>query len=139
MQNRRFNRDIFGNLKTQKAAQKALPVLILCASAEKPRAILMRELAAAIVPDMKQFNWTIGFALAWIHRTLYDLQESDDWIYGEIPGITAIVLGNPETPTNYCMRETAPSSWEDYETNHVLPVFEYPHWDKVMDCLFGSL
>jgi len=136
MQNRRFNRDIWGHLKTQKVARKALPVLILCASAKNPRPILMRELAAAILPDMKQFNWTIGFALGWIHRTLYDLQRSEEWHYGKIPGITAIVLDKPKTPTKYCLRETTPASWKDYETHHILPVFEYPYWDKVMDYLF---
>ncbi|MXV84797.1 hypothetical protein F4Z98_15675 [Candidatus Poribacteria bacterium] len=132
-----YNRDIFGDQKTQKAAQKALPVLISCA--KEPRTILMQELAAEILPELRQFNWTIGYALGWIHRTLYDLERSDDWNYGKIPGITAIVLDKPETPTNYCIKETAPASWKEYETDHILPVFKYPHWDKVMDCLFGSL
>lgn len=139
MKNQCFNRDIFGDMPAQKAGQKALPILISCA--REPRTILMRDLAAECVPHLSQFNWTMGWTLAWIHRTLYDLERSNDWNYGEIPGITAIVLDKPEIPNNYFFREGIvdwDTPWEDYETNHILPVFEYPHWDKVMDCLFGS-
>ena len=141
MRNRRFNRNIFGNLSTQRMAQKALPILV--SQAQKEEIITLRQLAKKIAPHLTQFNWSMGWALAWIHTTLYELERSDEWNYGEIPAIAAIVLADRETPTNWMAKQTRidPNTalpWEDYETNHVLPVFEYPHWDKVMDFVFGG-
>jgi tetratricopeptide (TPR) repeat protein len=140
MRNRRFNRNIFGDLPTQRMAQKALPILV--AHARKGEIITLRQLAQEIAPHLTQFNWSMGWALAWIHTTLYELERSDEWNYGEIPAIAAIAVDKPETPTNWMDQNTrihpnTPLSWEDYETNHVLPVFEYPHWDKVMDFVYG--
>lgn len=63
---------------------------------------------------------------------------SCEWNYGEIPGITAIVVIEHGKPTNAMVKRTTPVSWEDYETNHILPVFLYPHWDEVKDFVFGS-
>ena len=132
MQNQCLGKDMFGDLKTQKAAQKALPILVEYAQEEDT--ILIRELAEKVVPHLiPKFNWTISGALGQIHTTLYKLQRQDDWECGEIPGITAIVLADARTPTNWAIKELQPGSWKDYETNHILPVFEYPHWDKVMD------
>lgn len=141
MKNKRFGRNMFGSLDTQKMAQKALPILISAAQEDDP--VIMRDLAKEIAPDLIQFNFTMRHVLAWIHTTLYELERSEDWNYGEVPGITAIVLDSFETPTKWMDRETrvdpnTPLPWEDYETDHILPVFEYPHWDKVMDFVFGS-
>ena len=140
MKNQNFKRNIFGDLPTQKMAQKALPMLISSAQEDDP--VIMRDLAKKIAPELVQFNWSMGYALAWIHTTLWELERSEDWNYGEIPGITAIVLDKPEKPTNWADKETRvdpnrPLPWKDYETDHILPVFEYPHWDKVMDFVFG--
>ena len=105
-----------------KMAQNALPILVS--------------------PDLPQFNriinWNMGWTLAWIHTMLYDLERLDEWNYGEIPAIAAIAVDNPEKPTNWMDKKTrinlnTPLPWEEYETNHILSVFEYLHWDKVMD------
>ena len=136
MQNKRFNRNIFGDLPTQKKAQKALPILVLYA--QKGETIILAKLAKVIELNTPQINWTMGWIFAWIHTTLYELERQDDWEYGEIPGITAIAVAAPGKPTTWMDQQTrvdpnTPLSWRDYETNHVLSVFEYPHWDKVMD------
>ena len=136
MKNKRFNRNIFGDLPTQKMAQKALPILV--SKAQKGETIFLSELAKKIAPDLTQINWTMRWVFSWIHTTLYELERQGDWEYGEIPGLTAIALADRKKPTTWMDKQTwvdpnTPLSWKDYETNHVLPVFKYPHWDKVMD------
>ena len=125
----------------QKMAQEALPILV--SHAQKGNIIIMRDLAKDIAPELIQFNFTMRHVLAWIRTTLWELERSEDWNYGEIPGITAIVLDSPKTPTKWMDRKTrvdpnTPLPWKDYETEHLLPVFKYPHWNKVMDFVFGS-
>ena len=134
MKNKRFNRNIFGNLPTQKMAQEALPILV--AYAQKREPIILRELAAEIAPDLTHFNWSMRWTLGWIQTTLYELERSDNWNFGEIPCITAIVVDSHETPTTRMDMDTridpnTALSWKDYKTNHVLPVFKYSYWDKV--------
>ena len=138
MKNKRFNRNVFGDKPTQKVAQKALPILVTYAQKCEP--IILRDLARKVVPDLSQFNWTLGWALAWIQTTLYELERSDNWNYGEIPCITTIVLDSPEQPTSNMDERSrieaglnTPLPWRDYKKYHILPVFKYPHWDKVMD------
>ena len=137
MKNKCFKRDIFGDLPTQKMAQKALPELV--SKAQEPDIIRIRDLAEEIAPDLTRFNWSMKWAFQWIQTTLYKLERSDEWNYGEIPGITAIVVIERGKPTNAMVERNAPVSWNDYETHHILPVFEYPHWDKVMDFVTGSV
>lgn len=142
MKNKRFNRNIFGDLPTQKMAQKALPILI--SSAQKCDPVIMCDLAKEIAPELVQFNWSMRWTFSWIHTTLWELERSDDWNYGEIPGITAIVLDKPEKPTNWMDEQTRvdpsiPLSWKDYKSEHILPVFNYDDWDKVMDFVIGKL
>ena len=117
-------------------AQKALPELV--SKAQEPDIIRIQDLAEKIAPDMTRFNWSMKWAFQWIQTTLYKLERSDEWNYGEIPGITAIVVIERGKPTNAMVKRNTPVSWDDYKTNHILPVFEYPHWDKVMDFVFGS-
>lgn len=136
MKNKRFNRNIFGDLPTQRMAQKALPILV--SHAQERDIIILQQLANEIAPDLTQFNWSMKWTFQWIQTTLYELQRLDNWVYGEIQGITAIVVVAPGEPTNAMVERNAPVSWEGYETNHLCPVFGYPHWDKVMDFLFGS-
>ena len=141
MRNRRFERNMFGNLDTQRWAQASLPILI--ASAQESDPVIMCDLAKEVAPRLTQFNFSMRWTLAWIHTTLWELERSEDWSYREIPGITAIVLDSPRTPTKWADRETrvdpnTPLPWEDYETEHLLPVFEYPHWDKVKEFLYGG-
>lgn len=136
MKNKKSGRNIFGNSPTQKMAQKALPILI--SFAQKDDIILINDLAKEVAPDLTRFNFSMRWVFSWIQTTLYELERQDDWNYGEIPGITAIVLDKPEKPTNWMDDQTrvdpnTPLSWKDYKINHVLPVFKYQHWDKVMD------
>ena len=140
MKNRNFKRNMFGDLPTQEMAQEALPMLI--SSAQKGDPVIMRDLANEVAPHLTRFNFSMGWALAWIHTTLWELERSEDWNYGEIPGITAIVLDSPKTPTKWADRETRvdpyiPLPWKDYKKKHILPVFQYPHWDKVMEFVYG--
>ena len=125
MQNLRFGRNIFGDLPTQHMAQKALPILV--SKAQKDDTILLRELAQEIEIDTPQINWTMGWIFAWIHTTLYELERTEDWKYGEIPGLTAIALADHETPTNWMDKHTrvepnTPLPWKDYKSEHLLPV-----------------
>ena len=138
MRNLHLGRNIFGDLPTQRMAQKGL--LILVSKVQKGETILLRELAQELAPNLTQINWTMGWVLAWIHTTLYELERQDNWEYGEIPGLTAIALADHETPTNWMDGQTrvdpnTPLSWKDYKTNHVLPVFKYSYWHKVTDLL----
>ena len=140
MKNLHLGRNIFGDLPTQQMAQKGLPILV--SKAQKGETILLRELAQEIAPDLTQINWTMRWVFCWIHTTLYELERSEDWEYGKIPGLTAIALADHETPTNWMDEQTredpnTPLSWKEYETHHVLPVFKYSHWDKVTDFIAG--
>ena len=136
MKNKRFNRNIFGDLLTQKKAQKALPILV--SYAQKGETITLAELKKAIELNTPQINWTMGWIFGWIHTTLYELERQEDWECGEIPGITAIAVAAHKTATKWMDKHTrvdpnTPISWKDYKTHHILPVFKYPNWDKVMD------
>ena len=104
MRNRRFNRNIFGDLPTQEMAQEALPILV--SHAQKGEIITLRQLAKKIAPHLTQFNWSMGWALAWIHTTLYELERSNEWNYGEIPAIAAIAVDNLKKPTNWMDKNT---------------------------------
>ena len=141
MKNKRSNHNIFGDLPTQKMAQKALPILVTYA--QKGKTILMQELTAEIAPDLTHYNWAPRWVFSWIHTTLYELERQEDWEYGEIPGLTAIVIDRHETPTTWMDKHTrvdpnTPLSWEDYKTQHLMPVFKYPHWKQVIEFLLGK-
>lgn len=138
MRNIKFRRNIFGTLPTQQMVQKALPILV--SKAQKGETILLRELAQEIAPHLTQINWTMAWVLAWIHTTLYELERSEDWRYGEIPALSSIALADHEKPTNWMDKQTrvdpnTPLSWKKYHAEHLLPVFNYEHWDKVIDAL----
>ena len=139
MRNQCFARDMFGDLPTQEMAQKALPILV--SQGQVGETITLAKLAKAIGIDTPQINWTMAWIFQWIHRTLYDLERQENWEYGEIPGITAIALAAPRQPTKWMDQETridpiTPLSWEDYKRDHIDPVFEYPHWEQVIDALY---
>ena len=139
MRNQCFARDMFGDLPTQEMAQEALPILV--SYAKKSDTLTLAELAGEIAPHLTQINWTMAWVFQWIHRTLYDLERQENWEYGEIPGITAIALAAPRQPTTWMDQKTridptTPLSWEDYKRDHIDPVFEYPHWEQVIDVLY---
>ena len=139
MNNIRGKRDIFGDLITQKRGHLALPILVLCA--QKTRAITFEELGDAIgFPN----DWRMGSILGGINTTHYDLERRDDWEYGDIPCITTIVVTKEGQPSDWMRRQLGPDadtliSWEDYKHHHIDPVFEYPHWDKMIDHVIRNL
>lgn len=140
MKNLCYSRNMFGDKPTQKMAQKSLPILI--SRGQNEDTILLRELAGEVASHLTRFNFSMRWTLAWIQTTLRELERSDGWNYGEIPCITAIVLASPEQPTNNMAERSriesglnTPLPWEDYKRHHILPVFEYPHWDQVIEIL----
>ena len=143
MQNKRFNRNIFGDLPTQKMAQKALPILV--AYAQKCKTITLAELAKVIELNTQQFNWTMLWIFKWIQTTLYELEREDNWEYGEIPRYYSHCHRCARNADKLrWIRRTrvdpnTPISWKDYETNHVLSVFKYSYWEQVMDFVIGKL
>ena len=139
MQNRRGKHDIFGNLITQKRGLLALPILVL--RAQEHRTITFQELGNAIGVSN---HWRMGGILGCINTTHYDLERRADWEYGDIPCITTIVITKAGQPSDWMRRQLGPDadtpiSWEDYNIHHIEPVFEYLHWDKVMDSIIKNL
>ena len=139
MQNIRGKHDIFGNLITQKRGILALPILVL--RAQEHRTITFQELGDAI--GVSNY-WRMGGILGCINTTHYGLEKSADWKYRDIPCITTIVITKAGQPSNWMGKQLGtdadtPISWEDYKLNHIEPVFEYPHWDKVMDYVIRNL
>ena len=141
MRNKCFKKNMFGDSKTQKMARKALKILITYA--QRPDTLLIKKLAKEVTPGLPQFNFAMRYCFQWIQTTLCELECSDDWNYGEIPCITAIVLAAPRQPTNAMAERSriesgsnAPLPWEDYKTLHIDPVFEFPYWEQVIDALY---
>ena len=134
MKNIRETHDIFGNLITQKRGLLALPILVLCA--QERRTITFQELGNALGFSN---HWRLGPVLGYINTTHYDLERRADWEYGDIPCITTIVITKGGQPSDYMRSQLGPISWEDYKIHHIDPVFEYPHWNKVMDYVIRNL
>ena len=146
MKNQCFDRDMSDKFWTPEIVQEMEPkaLKILVTYAQRADTLLIKQLAKEVTPELPQFNSALcRDCFQWIQTTLYELECSDDWNYGEIPCITAIVLAAPEQPI-YVMAErsrieaglNAPLSWEDYKTFHITPVFEFPHWKQVIDALY---
>ena len=139
MRNIRGKRDIFGDLITQKRGLLALPILVL--RAQERRTITFQELGNAL--GFSNY-WRLGTVLDRINTTHYNLERRTDWEYGDIPCITTIVITKAGRPSDWMRRKLGPDadtpiSWEDYKIHHIDPVFEYPHWDKVIDHVIRSL
>ena len=139
MRNTLHTHDIFGNLLTQKQALLALPILVLCA--QEHRTITFQELGDAI--GISNY-WRMGRILGYINTTHYKLERRTDWEYGEIPCITTIVITKDGEPSKWMRNQLSNDndtaiSWEDYEICHIQPVFEYPHWGKVIDFIIRKL
>lgn len=139
MKNIRGKRDIFGNLITQKRVLLALSILVL--RAQKHRTITFQELGDAI--GVSNY-WRMGGILGCINTTHYSLERSTDWKYGDIPCITTIVITKAGQPSKWMRRKLGadvdtPISWKDHKIHHIEPVFEYPHWEKVMDYVIRNL
>ena len=136
MKNTPGKHGIFGELKTQKMARAALPILVLRAQEEK--SITFQELGNAT--GMLNIRRQGGQVCDRINTTLYELEKRDDWEYGEIPHLTSIVIQKSEQPSSWMLKQLITDSdtslsWEEYERNYVRPVLNYPHWDKVMQII----
>ena len=139
MKNTLHKHDIFGNLITQKRGLLALPILVL--RAQEHRTITFQELGNAM--GISNY-WRMGGILGCINTTHYKLERRADWEYGEIPCITTIVITKDGKPSKWMLQQlsdsnSTPISWEDYQSCHIHPVFEYPHWGKVMDFIIRNL
>ena len=139
MKNTLHEHDIFGDLITQKRGLLALPILVL--RAQELRTITFQDLGDAI--GVSNY-WRMGGILGCINTTHYKLERRADWKYGEIPCITTIVITKHGEPSEWMRQQLSdnddtPISWEDYENCHIHPVFEYPHWDKVIGSIIRNL
>lgn len=139
MKNIRGKHDIFGNLITQKRGLLTLPILVLCAQEHKTITFQKLGNATGVLN-----YWRMGPILGCVNTTHYDLERRPDWKYGDIPCITTIVITKEGQPSDWMCRQLGvdsdtPISWEDYKINHIEPVFEYSHWDKVMDYVIRNL
>ena len=128
MKNQLGKHDIFGDSITSKRGILALPILVLCA--REHRTLTFQELGDAI--GFSNY-WRMGGILGCINTTHYKLERRTDWEYGEIPCITTIVITKDADLSKWMREQFSGISYEDYERDHIHPVFEYPHWDKVMN------
>ena len=127
--------NMFGDLTTQRWAQQALPILVQCAHEHKT--INYKEMAAWF--DRKSYR-LMGKVCGIISTTLYELERRPDWKHGEIPRITNIVIRTNGKPGAWVCEKitgngkTAPP-WNEYHDQHLLPTFEYQHWNDVLEAL----
>ncbi len=128
--------NMFGDLKTQKWAREALPKLVPLAHEQKT--ITYREMAESWF-YIKAYR-LIGTVCGVISTTLYELERQPDWKFGEIPRLPNIVIRTNGKPGAWICemitgdRNIAPPEDEYYE-NHLLPIYEYPHWNEVLEAL----
>ena len=130
--------NMFGNLITQQWARDALPVIVEHAKVGK--VIRYEELRSAIGATT---NRKMGRVCAIISTTLYQLEHNElkqRWRKGHIPRLTNIVVKTNGKPGAWMCeqitgdRNIAPSP-EEYKAEYVNPVFDYQHWDEVLETL----
>ena len=135
-----WKQNMFGDLTTQKWARDALPVIIERAKACE--IIRYKELQLAIKATTAR---KMGDVCAFISVTLYQLEHNQlehQWEIGHIPRLTNIVIKTNGKPGDWMCeqitgsREIAPPS-EQYKEEYVIPVFEYQHWDDVLEPLLS--
>lgn len=134
------DRNMFGDLTTQKWARDALPVIIEHAKARE--IIRYKELQLAIKATTAR---KMGNVCAFISTTLYQLEHNHlehQWEIGHIPRLTNIVIKTNGKPGDWMCeqitgsREVAPP-WEQYKEKYVIPIFEYQRWDGVLEPLLS--
>ncbi len=132
--------NMFGDLKTQKWAREALPKLVPLA--HKQKTITYKKMAESWFN--RRCYMLMGTVCGIISTTLYELERRPDWEFGEIPRITNIVIRKNQKPGAWINekitgdRKTAPPLDEYYE-HHLLPTYEYPHWNDVLEALVLTL
>ena len=130
----RYN--MFGDQKTQKWAQEALPKLVQLAHEQKT--INLKEMAESW-HNVKAYR-LMGTVGGVISSTLYELERQPDWKFGEIPRIDLNMIRTNGEPTTWvCEQITGDRKivppWEFYYKYHLLPIYEYPHWNEVLEAL----
>ena len=127
-------------LKSPRRARAALPILILYA--QQNDTITFRELADAIAaPDI--INRTVSRVLDCINTELAKLSGQPDWMHGDIPSLTSIVVVEGGGPSEW-MRKQMPEQMgveptkENYEHYLIKPVHEYEHWKEVINKIIQS-
>lgn len=133
--NTQGKRNMFGNLQTQKWAQEALPLLVK--HVHEHKTISFKELAAYF--NRKAFQ-IFGSVCGIISTTLYELERRPDWKFGEIPRITNIVVRSDGTPAGFVRSKITGDknivpSLDEFHDQHLLPTFEYQHWNDVLNAL----
>lgn len=121
--------DIFEDMKMHRRSRAVLPILIL--RAREGRIIAFKELGDTI-------NFSVyprlGDILDCINNTIYEIDSC-------IPTLSAIVVrenNGENTPSNWMankMREqlNIDPTWDNYYRKLIQRVFDYPHWDKILD------
>lgn len=136
LENTQGKYNMFGDLKTQKWAKEALPKLVTLAHEQKT--ITYKEMTETWFHTNCYRN--MGKVCANISATLYELEHSQEWKFGEIPRITTIVIRTNGKPGAWVCekitgdRNIAPPEDEYYE-HHLLPTYEYQHWNEVLEAL----
>ena len=133
--------NIFGNLITQKWARDALPVIVK--RAKDSEIIRYEELRLAINATT---NRKMGNICGFVSTTLFELEHNQlihQWQMGHIPRLGNIVVRTNGKPGEWmCQqitgdRSVAPSP-DQYMEIYVRPVFEYQHWDTVLEVLLSE-
>ena len=130
--------NMFGNLITQQWARDALPVIV--ERAKVGEVIRYEELRSAINATT---NRKMGMVCDIISTTLYQFEHNEleqPWRKGHVPRLTNIVVKTDGKPGAWVCeqitgdRNIAPLP-EEYQTEYVNPVFDYQHWDEVLETL----
>ena len=136
--NTRGRYNMFGDLTTQQWARDALPVIV--ERAQVPDVIRYEELRSAISATT---NRQMGRVCNIISTTLYQLERNEleqRWREGNIPRLANIIIRTNGKPGKWMCeqitgdRNIAPS-WRTYQTEYINPVFDYQHWDEVLETL----
>ena len=134
------DRNIFGDLTIQKWARDALPIIVKYAKDHK--IIRYGELQLAIKATTPR---KMGNVCDFISTTLYQLEHNQldhQWEKEHIPRLTNIVIKTNGKPGDWMCeqitgdRKIAPP-WSQYEAKYVIPVFEYQHWDDILEPLLS--
>ena len=128
---------IFGEDINQKRARAVLPILVLCA--QENRTITFKKLGKAI--GFRRYD-LFNSICDYINVEVQNLYQDNEWQYEEIPTLSTLVIPDKEekTPSKWMRRQmreqlNLEDTWENYERYCIQPVFEYLHWDKVMDAI----
>ena len=139
MRNIREGSDVFGNLITQKRGLLALPILVL--RAQEHRTITFKELGNAI--GFSNYR-RMGGILGRINTTHYNLERRADWEYGRYRVLQQsssqkMVSRVDGYASNSQVTQIHRSHGKITRETISTPVFEYPHWGRVIEYVLDKL